>query len=404
MRRLQDHVDVTVIGCGPAGLIAARESAKNNVSVITFEEHDEIGLPCHCAGLISIDGLAKLGVPLDSSIILNKLKGAHFHSPSGLSFKVERKKNVACVIDRIKLDRFLANQAIDVGVRLNLGQKVSRIKRHADSLWVEGQWGRIDSSIVIDAGGVGSKISKQMGLVSLDYEYVLPALQFELTDVDIDESYAEIYLGQKIAPNFFAWIIPLNDRSVRIGLATNGGNLVNILENFTKARFEEFSLVSTSSGQIITCGPIKETFTDNFVVVGDAAGQVKPTTGGGVVLGGLCASIAGEISALTVKNATPNRKHLRAYEQSWKKKLGREFTIMRMVRQIINLLTDETIDRLFRIIIDKNYQQDFSLFGDMDFQASLLLALTKKKDLMSTIFKITPHFIIQEIKKILKRD
>lgn len=387
------NTDIVVVGAGPTGLIAARESAKKGRNVVVFEEHKEIGIPCHCAGLLSVKGLTEIGVPTNDFFIQNRLRGARFYSPSGLSFTVERKEAVACVVDRTKFEKFLAREASLAGVDIRLQSRVQRITRHNDQVVVSGSWGSTTASIIVDAEGVGSRFVKEMGLTPLKSEGILSALQFELADVDVDSEYVEIYVGEKIAPGFFAWVIPLTDDSARVGLACKNVNPKPMLESFIKNRFSKFKQVSIRPGLIVVCGPIPRTFSDSFVVVGDAAGQVKPTTGGGVILGGICASIAGKVVSEAVKKGKSSGRYLKRYERLWKQRLRREFRVTCLVREIANRLSDRTIDKIFKIIIEKNLQREFSFKGDMDFQASLLLGITKKRDIFRTLLTTVPDIL-----------
>ncbi len=387
------NIDIVVIGAGPSGLIAAREAAKRGAKVTVLEEHKEIGVPCHCAGLLSTKGLTDIEVPLNAGFVQNRLKGARFHSPSGLSFTVKRKETVACVINRSKFDKFLAQQAAHAGAEIKLKSKAQRVSRHNKEIMVEGTWGSINASVVIDAEGVGSRFVKAMGLTPLKAECLLPALQFDLIDVSVDSKYAEIHVGRKTAPGFFAWVIPINNNSARVGLACKGANPHKRLEKFIRDRFGDFNRVSVRPGSIVTCGPIPKTFDDNFLVVGDAAGHVKPTTGGGVILGGICASIAGEVAAKAVEKVSFSSSFLGEYERSWKRRLGREFKVTRLAREVMNRLSDKTVDKIFGIVVNKNLQTEFSMKGDMDFQASLLSALGNKRDILRILLTAAPDLI-----------
>jgi geranylgeranyl reductase family protein len=387
------HTDIVVIGAGPAGLIAAREAAEGGAEVTVLEEHREIGVPCHCAGLLSIKGLKDIAITLNADFVQNKLRGARFHSPSGLSFTVEREEYVACVVDRTEFDKFLAQQAVHAGAEIKLQSRVQNAERHDEGIGVSGPWGSNNASVVIDAEGVDSRLVEKMGLTPLKPKCILPALQFEVADVDLDPAYAEIHVGRKVAPGFFAWVIPLSGNSARVGLACRGVNPREKLEIFVKKRFDKCSRISVSSGCVISCGPIPRTYADNFLVVGDAAGQSKSTTGGGVILGGICASFAGSVAAEAVKNRIYTSAFLRKYETLWKKRLGKEFRIMRLARNILNRLSDETIDKIFKIVIEKNLQAEFSMKGDMDFQSNLLSALGKKKDLLRILLAAVPDII-----------
>ena len=110
------RADVTVIGAGPSGLIAAREVAEKGFDVKVVEEDPEVGVPNHCAGLLSLRGMKEIGVPTDEAFVENYVKGAVFYSPSGLSFTVEKSRYVACVVDRELFDKYLAQKACEAGV------------------------------------------------------------------------------------------------------------------------------------------------------------------------------------------------------------------------------------------------------------------------------------------------
>jgi geranylgeranyl reductase family protein len=386
------EAEVLIIGAGPAGLVAAREAAKRHVEVIVLEEHKEIGSPCHCAGLLSLKGLRKIGMPEDETFIQNRVKGARFFSPSNLSFTVERDKPVACVVERSAFDKFLAKQAKEAGAQVYLGSRVRFIKRDRKGMIAQLEKRYLGAEIIIDAEGSSSKVLRFLGMKSLNPAFLLPGLQFDLKGVDIDPNYVEVHVGRKVAPSFFAWVIPLSRDSVRVGLACKGANPKEKLEDFIASRFQNhqnLERIAVRSGQVVTCGPIEKTFSDNLLVVGDAAGQVKPLTGGGVVLGGICAVVAGEIAAEAIKGRDFRHEFLRRYEVSWKRIIGKEFTITKLARNLVNRLSDKSIDKIFRIILEKNLQDLIAAEGNMDSQSKIILKLIKKKE----VLEVFPSFI-----------
>jgi len=352
-----EETQVLIVGAGPSGLIASREAAQRGADVLVLEEHMEIGCPCHCAGLLSLNGIRKLGVPIDGSFVQNKVRGALFFSPSGLSFTIERRNPVACAVDRVLFDLLK-----ETGGLVRSGGHTFR------------------TEIIIDAEGVSSKIVKAAGLESLDPAGLLPALQFDLSGVDVDPDYVEIHVGRKIAPGFFAWVIPLGEDSARVGLGCRGMNPREALNRFVENRFkdEDYECLAVRSGLIVASGPIKRTFGNRLLVVGDAAGQVKPTTGGGVVLGGICAAIAGRVAAEAVECGRFEEAFLSRYEQAWRGELGKEFRYMLWARRIFNALSDRAIDKIFELIIKEDLQRVISEEGDMDFQSSLLSELLSR--------------------------
>jgi digeranylgeranylglycerophospholipid reductase len=158
--------DVLVIGAGPAGLLAANEIAKRGFSVQVLEEHEEIGKPDHCAGLLSTSGLKRLGLKLPKDIIQNTVAGARIYSPSGHSIIVERGKREANVVDRQLFDLWLASKAIDAGAEVSTNAKAKEFvwdKRKIKGVHLN-QKKQIDASVFVIAEGTRCILSKSVGL------------------------------------------------------------------------------------------------------------------------------------------------------------------------------------------------------------------------------------------------
>jgi len=386
------ETQVIVVGAGPSGLIAARETAQRGVSVTALEEHSEIGRPCHCAGLLSMDGMRRLKIPSDGFYVQNRVRGAVFFSPSGLSFRVERQKPVACIVDRVSLDKFLADRAVESGVEIKLGCAACDVRLDLNEALIKSSDGReFKADILIDAEGASSRILKSVGLKSLNSDRLISGLQLDLVGVDIDPDFVEIHVGRKIAPGFFAWVIPLGKDAARVGLGCREANPKKLLNRFLERRFKEksYEVLNVRSGAIVTSGPIKKTFGERMLVVGDAAGHVKPTTGGGVIFGGICAEIAGRVAAEAVSRGIFNEEFLSLYERLWRKDLDKEFRNMLLARKILNRLPDKLIDRLFEVVIKEDLQQFLSREGSMDFQSGIISDLLRQK----RIFRLLSPFL-----------
>ncbi|MCD6164815.1 MAG: NAD(P)/FAD-dependent oxidoreductase [Candidatus Odinarchaeota archaeon] len=374
-----ERTDIAIVGAGPAGLVAATCAARTGVKVSVFEEHGIIGLPTHCAGLVSIRGFKKLGFYPPSNVVLNKVRGAIFFSPSGHSFVVEGKKDQAYVLDRILYDQFLALKAEKAGAKIELACKVNDVFVNRNKVFIELVKGKrekiVTTKVLIDAEGVKSVISSRLGFSKP--QSLLPAVQFEMENVEVYRDFVELYFGQKIAPGFFAWIIPTSDSSARVGLAAKSKPL-NLLKKFLRSnkqvlnRFRKGKIVRVIGGTVITGGPISRTWDSRVLLVGDVAGQVKPTTGGGIVLGSLCSIIAGRVAGEFVRNDLPV-SFLSNYEKTWRKLFGREFRSMKILRTLLNFLSDKTLDKLFLYISRYEFNEDLAKYGDMDFQYKTIL-------------------------------
>ncbi|MFX0097066.1 MAG: geranylgeranyl reductase family protein [Candidatus Hodarchaeota archaeon] len=392
-----DTIDaqVAIVGAGPAGTIAAQWIAAAGLDVVIVEEHSDVGLPTHCAGLLSVDGIRRLGMEIPPKSIQNVVRGSKFYSPYGKCFLVQRRSKQAYVIDREMFDKSLAEKAVDSGAKLLLDTKAVLLKKDGKRLLLStGGNNEIRANAVIDAEGVRASLVRNMGLRPPKRSMTLPAMQFEISNTkNIDSDFVEIYLGRNIAPGFFAWIIPTGQDTARVGLAAKAmkdTTVHELLQRFIRLpivfqKFKKSEVEQKKAGLVLTGGPIPTTYADSFIVVGDAAGQAKPTTGGGVITGGLCAQIAGRITVKAISREDVSGRTLRNYEIKWKRILGWEFFTMLWARKCLNQLSDAQLERVFEIILKEKLNEVIEGYGDIDFQSRILFKILKNPRFILTI-------------------
>ena len=371
---------IAIIGAGPTGLIAAREAASRGAQVTVLEEHEQVGLPVECAGLLSLRGLRLIGLEPSGPYVLNdRLRGARFVSPSGHELMVEARRAVACVVDRHLLDLALAEQAEQAGAEVRLRRRVTGIRVEAGGVTLSGRWGSLKAEAAVVAQGFRSGLVRRLGLRTIDWRRVLPASQVEVRAPDLDEELVEVWLGSRVAPGFFAWLIPLGDGTARVGLACRRGLDPRVLLRAFLRRRLGLRLPEKPpfAGCVLTCGPIEKTHADRVLIVGDAAGQAKPTTGGGVILGGLCALLAGRVLAQALETGDLSAAALRAYEVAWRSLLGREFKAMLLARRLLDRLPDKALDLAVRLASELDLGREIAREADMDLQSRVLAALPK---------------------------
>lgn len=246
-----------------------------------------------------------------------------------------------------------------------------------------------ETKVIIDAEGIRGKFVREAGLTPPS-KGVIPGVQFEVKNVEINPDQVEMFFGNKVAPGFFAWIIPTGEDTARIGVGANHQAL-RYLKEFIKnhpiasKRLSNAVPVKKFGGSIVLSGPIPKTYTNGFLVVGDVAGQVKPTTGGGVIMGGLCAQIAGDVAAEAVIEENLNSRRLGTYQKKWKKLLSREFYYMLLARRILNRMSDRNLDKLFESIIKNDFTKVIEEVGDMDFESGVIKKLIFKPKLSASI-------------------
>jgi flavin-dependent dehydrogenase len=329
--------DCTIIGGGPVGLFLARQLEEFDVRIL--EEHAEIGKPVQCTGLLSknIDALHKL----PQECILNTVKGAKIYSPSGKILELARKQDEAYVIDRALFDKSLAE-----GVEIDRGKRVEHIN--------------FNSKYIVGADGPNSTVAQLAGFPEIEEK--LFGVQYEIPLRSYDTDFVELYFGNQVAPGFFAWVVPTDSR-LRVGLAGNE-NVKEYLDRFVRKKFGQPEILGTQAGVI----PLKirqEFVKGNIALVGDSAGQVKPTTGGGIIMSFKSAKILAD----AIKN-----NDLNSYEKNWDKELGKDFWVGGLIRKLVKKMPDNEMDNAWDTLASEGMKKLLEKHGDMDHPTKLVKA------------------------------
>ncbi len=390
--KMERCADVIVVGGGPCGSFAALNLVKLGAEgVMVFEEHGEIGVPCHCAGHLSIKSLKILGLyPLPGKIVENVFYGANFYSPSGKNFLVRFPFPVTCAVNRVLFDRYIADIAEAAGVSYCLNSRVESLV--IEDGFVKGVNAKQDgcfekkclSNVVIDAEGVSSRILRQTGLATFNRNGIVYGVQAEIEGVkDIESDVVEVYLGHEYAPGFFAWLFPKRDGRAKVGLAAKTGNPKKHLERFmfkhpvASKKLRTAKILQAAFHPLTLGGPIGKAYSNGFLAVGDAASQVKPTTGGGVVLGLTCARVAAEVVYEALQRGDFSANFLSQYQRRFMKMLGFDFSVMLRIRRLLDKLSDDQLDSVVNLCVKFHLEKSVRNFGDIDFQGQTLLKAVK---------------------------
>ncbi|MFX0181693.1 MAG: geranylgeranyl reductase family protein [Candidatus Hodarchaeota archaeon] len=360
--------DIAIIGAGPSGSLAAWEAARNNseMSISIFEEHIQIGQPPHCSGLISLEGFNNLGLNLQKitqTVGYNSIKRAKFVGPNYNSVEIDRGVEAMGVFDRVALDRYFARQAKQSGCEYRFGHRIRKIQFDGNkwNLYVkhkkEEKLHR--SKILISAEGIHAKLTSSIGLPFPDKNWCFPAIQNELVDIrDLEPDCVELFFGRKYAPGFFSWLIPINENSARLGTAVGWwgkGKSRYYMNNFLKKhpllckRLINSKIVKSFGGFVPVAGPVKKTYSTSLMTVGDAAGQSKATTGGGVNIGGYCGRLAGLMAQKIISGEISARAGCREYQQRWRARFEPDLSLMKLFRRMMTPLPDKTWNSIIQI-------------------------------------------------------
>jgi digeranylgeranylglycerophospholipid reductase len=376
--------DVAVVGAGPAGCMAAKYAAQAGASVVLFEEHNCIGWPVACAGLLGIRALAEAELP-SSRHILQDFKGATVYSPGGRRMDFKASSSKAWAVDRRLFDRALAIEALKGGAELSLGSSIRRMRR-AGQIWELGlaEGGEISCKMVISAEGVRARLARLAGIAPP--EKILSGVQVEAVFHVEDQELVEVHLGA--SPGFFAWVVPIDNDQARIGLCSEE-NACRYLRAFLRKKGIRERLQGSSAALAaggLPLGPPRHTVSHGLIAVGDCAAQVKPTSGGGIYPGLVCAKIAGRVAAAAAQEGDCSLQRLSDYDRQWRAALGRELALGMRIYRLIQRARAEQLDELVSLLAKKqSLRRAIEEHGDID-RPSLLLK------------KIMPHLGLDGLK------
>jgi len=359
--------DVIVIGGGPVGSYVAYKLAGMGHDVVVLEKKEKLGGQVCCAGIISQRCVNSFAI--DDSVVLRQVNSARLFSPSGKLLRLWRPETQACIVDRVAFDMAIVSRAQGKGAQFMLNSPVRDIEVGDDGVSVEmarqGEKLNFAARAVVIATGFGSRLAEGVGLGKIG-DFVMGA-QAEIETIGVDE--VEVYFGQEVAPGFFAWLVPTSPAKALVGLLSrrNPGSYLKKLLSSLLAQGKVVSDMAEVNHRGISLKPLPRTYSRRLVVVGDAAGQVKPTTGGGIYYGLLCAEIAAGNLHRALDDDDLSAKNLAGYERDWKKKLGRELKIGYWSRKFYEHLSDKRIDRIFDIIKSNGIDEALLKADDLSF-------------------------------------
>jgi len=342
--------DVIIVGAGPAGSYIAYELASLGHDVAVFEKKSAPGLNACCTGIISTECLQSLDI--DTDMILTRVNSAKFFSPSGRCLRFQTEMVQAYVVNRLLLDKALASKAQSQGAQYFFSSSVVDIIPGKDSIQAEtlrsGAREIFSARAVVLANGFRPKLPRKLGLGRI--KSFLVGAQAEIEAKNVDE--LEVYFGQEIAPGAFAWLVPTSTNKAYVGLlATSRAklHLQSLLNNLSR-QGRITSRDMEIEQKAIPVGTLARSYGDRVLVIGDAAGHVKPTTGGGIYFGHLGAKIAAEVldEALSSDNLTANQ--LSRYQKQWKAKMGKELSRGYWARWLYAKLSDRQIKGIFNVV------------------------------------------------------
>lgn len=343
--------DVLVVGGGPGGLYTATLLARQGFDVTVLEEHGTPGEPVHCTGVLAVEAFDEFGLSRQS--ILNTLATARFTSPSGLSIAYTTPRTEALVIDRALFDQDLLRQAREAGATVLVGTRVSSVTVDDAGVTLRAGEQAFAARVCVLACGANYSLHRQLGL-GLPAAYLRSA-QLEMPAAKTPD--VEVYFGNDVAPQGFAWIVPVSrgsDCRVRVGLMCDqdpSGHFRRFVDRHRDAL--GLTVPVDADGEVmprqkmLPLAPIARTYADRVIAVGDAAGLVKATTGGGIYYSLVSASIGAEVLRTALRDHALDAASLATYQLRWQRRLGPELDAQYSLRELAERMEDAEIDALF---------------------------------------------------------
>lgn len=348
-------------------------------------------MPSHCSGLISPRTLAEAAVP--ESIVSNHVTGAYVHTAGGGALALGGGEVRALTIDRVRLDELLCEQAQSAGAELLRARLVHAERRNGGvelRCQRDGHELQLSARLVIGADGAHSRVARGLGLAPPRERVYGLGIEGRLKVRR--EDFVHVFVGRRLAPRWFGWIIPAGDGRVRVGIGCDGTDKpVRCYRRLAEAFPDLLGDIEVCRmyGGTIPLDFAPRSYGEGVLLVGDAAGQVKPFSGGGIYTGLVAGrhAAAAAVAALTADDTSAAR--LRSYERAWKSEIGRELTRSLRVRRFGLGLSDGDVDRLVSALEQEGLRPLIDRHGDIDYPSRVILRLVRSVPALLPLLRLS---------------
>ena len=373
--------DILIIGAGPAGCTAARRLAADGLDVAVVEEHAVIGEPVDCTGVVGSEVFTRFNLP--RQIILGSIDAITIHSPADIAITHRNGGPLAYVVDRAELDRSVGRQAAEAGATFYLSTQAVDVTPHATGVDVtcrgaDGEMRRLDAQMLILAGGPRFAFQERLGLGTCPVLW--RSAHAELPGNGL--SNAQVYLGRDVAPGAFAWAVPVRRAGqpfVRVGVNSHA-DAPRYLRKLCEGKFPHLvpsDGLPVPRSWVVPITPLATTYAERVLAVGDAAGQVKSTSGGGIYFGMLSAELAADTAAEAFRRGTFGREALAGYEKQWRARLGLDLKLGTFFRRLFARMTDRDVDQLIHTLRQGGLLNGIAGKVSFDWHRELILFLLR---------------------------
>lgn len=351
---MKSEYDVIVVGAGPAGSTAARYAADGGASVLMLEKDRDVGYPVRCGEAVSHDGLVQFIEP-NPKFIASTVTRFRLVSPSGKEV-IPRLDGVGYVLERRVFDYELAKLAAQRGVEVITKAYVYDLLKNEKGeavgvkALIKDQKVDIRAKIIIGADGVESRVGRWVGIdTTCHIRDMESCAQMTISGIKVDEDILDFYFGDDISPGGYLWVFPKgkNTANVGIGISVESAkkkSAIRYLQEFVKKKYPNAAVLTHIAGGV-PCAKTCETIVkNNVLLVGDAAHQVNPTSGGGIISGMIGGMLAGQVAAEAIEKK--DLSLLPEYEKRWHKRLGWRHEVFYSIKEGISRFSDDTLNNI----------------------------------------------------------
>jgi digeranylgeranylglycerophospholipid reductase len=362
---ISEKCDITVLGAGPGGSRLATLAAANGLEVVVLEKRERIGYPVRCAEAVGPREEIERYLSVDQSLICSPINGVKVVSPGGAVFQTQLGE-VGFITDRELFDRRLAERAKREGAEIRIGHQALGLLRNNGIISgvrvrkiSSGEEYRLECSVVVGADGVEALSPRWAGIAgSIKLDDIFSCAQELIETSDHTPPIIEFHLGRRFAPGGYGWIFPKEDRKANIGVGVKPlfGRQINAVEYLE--RFIEHTRAGAEKKRLILGGcevsrGLTDLVTDGYMVVGEAARQNNPFSGGGIVNALEAADMAADVLIKAVRKGDTSRRALTPYSVRWRKSVGRSNRIYYYAARIFFQLGDRDMDKIIEKVACK---------------------------------------------------
>lgn len=361
---MKPFYDLIIVGAGPAGSIAARSAAEKGISVLLLEKDRDVGYPVRCGEAVSKAGVAEFITP-DNKWIASEISKFSLISPDESEVILEF-KDTGYILERRIFDYELARDAARAGAEIQTRTYVNGLlfnnNRVAGVKYIfEGTQREVNSSVVIAADGVESRVGRWAGLQThIDFRQMESCSQVTLSSIQINSDTCYFYFGKDVAPEGYLWVFPKGKDSANIGIGVSGmtgkkKSADQYLKRFIESKYPGKPFLTKIAGGVPCSPTLKKISAPGILITGDAARQVNPLSGGGIISGMIGGRIAGEVAAQSVLNKNP--EYLMCYDKLWYDRLGKRHEIFNRIKDGIYNFSDEKFNNIAHSFLKVDYDK-----------------------------------------------